>query len=710
MLLEVKSIMNNQKALISLAYLKTVENPYEVFGAYIQYCLTTAPNMEMTHTDLCNKVNEVFALNIPQSIIKLCLKILANDDIVERLPYGNGYKIKNSSFDVSAFEARRDRLECEENALISSLCSFVKSYGQEWTQTQAKENLTYYLLNKEIAIDVFLKNPIGKEEKKVSPSWYIGKYIEKILEEDGDEKKYLLAAANGLMIFIGIFQFEDFRQQSHQKFKDTEFFVDTKLLLRILGYSWELEVMAAKEMIDLIRNEYEGKICVFEQTISEVVAALQDARNELRGKRQISDRELNFFQKTKKFEVDDFDIASSSIRTTITSLGFSIEKDVDWKDKDVIDNNIDVEGLTQFIKEKHPNWKTRAIENDAEAINKINILRKSDYSVSFGGRKHLPIFVTTNKALVFDVKEFVKEEPTNGKKRACWNNGKTPIISDEFLMCRLWLPKKSLKQTVPILTLSREAYAVQLADAAFIDKLSSNAAKVKEKHNVDVVDIPDYKRRKLEEIIVAKVGGNYDDIDEDIVASSFDEFVALETKRKDDIIDSKERIIEGKETKILALENDALSKQQEIDLKNERIAEYASERFVNKIGGYRFLLWICDYLWLIVAFVVFLASIAVSILVTIKSNNLSIWFTLFASPVIGLLGTIFDKASEKKSVKKFLIKKLLPLAKEKMENRIKNGLRDEERELEAAIVAISIEQTKIFRKYKDYEEQDSDRE
>ena len=214
----------------------------------------------------------------------------------------------------------------------------------------------------------------------------------------------------------------------------------------------------------------------------------------------------------------------------------------------------------------------------------------------------------------------------------------------------------------------------------------------------------------MEEIIVAKVGGNYDDIDEDIVASSFDEFVALETKRKDDIIDSKERIIEGKETKILALENDALSKQQEIDLKNARIAEYASERFVNKIGGYRFLLWICDYLWLIVAFVVFLASIAVSILVTIKSNNLSIWFTLFASPVIGLLGNIFDKASEKKSVKKFLITKLLPLAKEKMENRIKNGLRDEERELEAAIVAISIEQTKIFRKYKDYEEQDSDRE
>ena len=54
--------------------------------------------------------------------------------------------------------------------------------------------------------------------------------------------------------------------------------------------------------------------------------------------------------------------------------------------------------------------------------------------------------------------------------------------------------------------------------------------KIKRKHNnVDVINLSEIRKGRLEEIIIKKVSGNIEDITPDIVAKSFDELVAIET-------------------------------------------------------------------------------------------------------------------------------------------------------------------------------------
>lgn len=91
------------------------------------------------------------------------------------------------------------------------------------------------------------------------------------------EKQYLEEIINGMMIYQGIYQIGDYRQNKNQKYSGTVFYLDTKLVLRAQGYSWSAQVEATKELISLITKKYDGKIGVFQQTIDEVQNALHRA-------------------------------------------------------------------------------------------------------------------------------------------------------------------------------------------------------------------------------------------------------------------------------------------------------------------------------------------------------------------------------------------------------------------------------------------------
>lgn len=683
--------MNNKNALIALAYIKESPNPLTVFCNYIIICLNKGIDYKMRHDEIVEAIEKEFGLKMPHHMIKMCCRILCNEKRIIKLKNGAGYELKDFSFDMNEFEMKRDAFMGKERLLINGLMSYAEDFKCNWTYEKTREYLANFLIIQGNAVNIFAENNIESPDKQnfVPPEWYIGKYVSKLLENNDDDRtQYLLDIINGLMIYIGVYETQDYTQDREQKFKGTSFFIDTKLLLRLMGFSWQLEVESAQEFANLIIKEYGGNICVFEHTIGEVESALYNAAESLKRGEEIYDYELRMYSSLNKCNEYDFKLFSQSVRQVITEkLKFNIQDFADWNQHSSITNNLDNKKLADFIKSKHPTWKDRAIDNDVNTINYINILRKGDYSVKYGGKRKLPVFITSNTLLVWDVREYIQQYGDEDKGVANWRVNALPIISDNMLMCRLWLPKAQNLSSLPTMTLARNAFAAQQTNTVFFDKMRRTAKELQSKHNIDMIDISVVRKEKLEEVLVKNVAGNVEEVTTEALATTIDELVAFETdKLHKDLENQKE---------------ESNTKTVIIQKQKEQIIRSAVQRYKDKIGAGRFLIQGARLFWLWVALIFGIVGFVLP-----KLKGVSVLKQLPYFGVVYIILFLIIKVGEKilnrQSVNQFIIEKAVTHVWNKYSRHVESTLVGLETDYEKEILQACVEETPLLYFYQGY--------
>lgn len=183
--------MRNPNALVSLAYIKTNSNPLSVFCNYILYLLVTAPDQSLRSDELKLKLKDCFGLDMPQQMINNCIHILRKKNDVVLLPAGAGYSIGTTNFNADTFEKNLLRLQEQEIAVLQSIVAFVyDTYKINWSVDDAKNYLSAFLDEEGNGARLFLYESAQTDIKKVSPSWYIARYVSNMQQkEDGIEKK-----------------------------------------------------------------------------------------------------------------------------------------------------------------------------------------------------------------------------------------------------------------------------------------------------------------------------------------------------------------------------------------------------------------------------------------------------------------------------------------------------------------------------------------
>lgn len=171
--------MKNQNSLISLAYIKVSDNPLRVFCNYILYLLMKESEKELRADVLRDRLLQEFGLSIPQQLINNCIRILEKQGEVIRLAHGAGYRVGNTDFDIDAFERIRMQLHEHEEVLLQSLIDFVaERYKKKWSKEEARQHLSYFLDKEGYGAQIFLQKRLEIEGRRVSPSLYIGRYID----------------------------------------------------------------------------------------------------------------------------------------------------------------------------------------------------------------------------------------------------------------------------------------------------------------------------------------------------------------------------------------------------------------------------------------------------------------------------------------------------------------------------------------------------
>lgn len=577
---EERITMKCQNSLISLAYIETNKNPLQVFCNFILYLLLKAPNQTLRSDEIKDQLQSDFGMSMPHQIISNCTRILERNQEVVRLPRAAGYKIGNTSFDIDSFENTRQRFAEHENKLLNSLVEFVSSqYKQKWNEEEAKKYLSNFLDTEGYGTQLFLKKKLELEQHYISPSFYIGRYVDFIQRQtDSVEKTYLEEIIYGMMVLQGIRQTGDYQQNRQQKFKGTVFYLDTKLVLRALGFSWKAQVESVRETVRLLREKYDAEIGIFQETRREVQNALSIAGRAFQKHRLIADGELKLYCELNPSEARRLEDYADSLDALLErELGIKAVTAIDKDEPKVKKYNIETTEIADYI-EAECGWRRGAIDYDVKIIEQINIIREGDYSQAYGGKKKLPVFVTSNSKLAYTFREYISSKEDEIQQ---WNPHNLPVISDNMLLYRIWLPFATEFAQLPSLTLSRFAYAAQSEGVVYYEKLRNTAAELEQTRNIDLINTTEVARRKIEDILLRESGGDLDSVTDEVVAASLDEYIQME---KLDLLQ----------------ENSDLLKHS--DMRDKQVVKLLGDSYANKIGVMdRALLFLAKWFWIIVA-------------------------------------------------------------------------------------------------------------
>jgi hypothetical protein len=685
--------MHNNNSMVALAFVRDSKKPYEMFCNFITYSLLTQKNKQLTYENLKSKVTENFGLNLPFHLYEICIRLLKNDAIIE-VEHGKIRLIK-LNFDIEIFEKSRRKLMAQEKQLLINLIEYVHhDFDILWSDAIAREYLNEFLLADDNASTIFMNDDLSCQEAtytKMSAIWIVQQFVKKMIGLKDDNYEYLLDIIKGLMIYVGVYHSNDAATKT--SLDDTDFYLDTKLILRFLGYSSQLYVEAAFELVKMIREKYKGNICVFEHTIGEVSSAIYNAYTQLKSDYNIEDNELMLYYHNNKSELDleDLRIYSESVEYELLEHGFRVQKPIDWSDTTLWSDNIDIIQLETHLKKMRSSWKPKAIENDVYSMNQINMLRNSDYSEYFGGEKKLPVFITTNSSLINCIKAFANKK---AEENATWNRNILPIISDNSIMCKLWLQNDyEHDNQLPELTLALNAYAILPYDYEFFNRLKANSVALKSKYNCKIFNLDKERQIKLEAALIKSTNGDLSNINEDDLILTINEIHKVEkdelSKERDyfkELDSDKKREIEGKDAKIN-------------ELQRETIKAYAL-LYINKLGINRLLV-IIAYSWqYIVAIIVVALTILVNILTKKNVNNLPSAVAIVIAVLIALgpfLVKMLDKALSQKVIENLIKTKCINRAKVNYKKMLEKKITGDQKNYKDQIIDYCIANTKCLK-------------
>lgn len=698
--------MKNPNALISLAHVSmNSDNPYAAFCEYTKYCLFTNAEECTTISELKKNISNEFGIKMPTNVLIYCLDRLAEKGLVTTSKYTIS---RNGTYDISAFEEKRDSFRKTETELINSLLDYVRPFGKTWEFNFAREILIKVLYDKGVAHQVFfneeddidlssidfesdddVENDLVEAQAEIPNSdisddvplyrdeTYVGRFVAKILKENSIYKDYLLKVCEGLMVCVGTYQIPDVGKScSIPQIKGTAFYFDTRLLLRLVGCAGEAAVEACQELVSMIQNAG-GIIQYFPHTLMEMKAALTEAARSLANNDIPLNHEMRLYATSEKvnYNAEILYAKRDNLAMELSSKGI-VEKPIGFYDaNDRLQFGFDYTDFEQYMI-SHIDRDVRGVENDALSLWETHMLRRGNYKAYCGTNDKIGVFVTNNKQLSTIVLKY-KNDRTSIKNIQAWDYNKSPVITDIRLTCRLWSPSNGSKD-VPLILLTENAVAAQRPTPQYIKQLKVSAIKLSEQApEYASIALSSYLDDRISDAIFEKIhGGN--SLDVSILADTLTEMSQLKAKEE--------------EEKTQAALNALDQKTQDFDKQKNAIINDSVNRNTNTMRTTGLLLRMSLGWKSVVALFFVIASSGVAILC---ENAHFLWLLLIS---VGFF--IAERLISCDAVSRFLINKFLPYCEEHFTNKISKKLLTAEKPYEEEIIRRTLENTDLLKKCK----------
>lgn len=469
-----------EESLVSLAVLKVnwdqrgrdyVDNFIPFVGEGLRRC----PQDHVSIAQLQAVIKDGFGLIIPQGALNTLLTRAQRYGYV-RKAQGVFERILDAI--PATFSSERENVTRQQRALIEKLVCFCKErHNVVWSVDQADNALVAHLQRSSVPIlaAAVEGSPIPMPAGDVPHSEFlVSSFVVDLSESDPDGFGFLETVMKGHMLATALF-LPDISKAS-QKFDDLEVFINTRLLLRALGFEGEGLKAPCVELLTLLYRTNVTLSC-FDITLDELRGVLDAAQHALRDPR--------YQHRPQTFSVYEHFVSigkrASDVELAIAKLEESLRKlhvRVKPKPDHTIALGLNERKLEETVSEELPHLRLEAKRHDVDCLTSIHRLRKGMRYSDIERSKY--IFLSTNHPLARASARFFREEYEATAAPLC--------INDHALTTLAWVKNPTYVADFSRSRLIADSYVALSPSGELWRKYLDEAARLKDAGDISDAD------------------------------------------------------------------------------------------------------------------------------------------------------------------------------------------------------------------------------
>jgi len=411
----------------------------------------------VTESNVVALLNDEFGFRIPAKAVQTVLRRIAKSTSYLLLR-DRAYFIA-SALPKPSMSIRRAAAEQQIQAVIDNLCNFSREIGvnPEWTPEKATSAIVSFLGN--FAIDCLKTHVFNTvlpsiPESGVKEHYIVGRFVSDAYAKNQELFNSFIVLVKGQM-YANALTCPDL-QSLDKKFRTLTCYLDTPVVLNLLGLHGKAYEAAAKELVDLV-TDLTGSLRIFHHTFEETLGVLRfsiENYDNLRADNRTL-RELRSTYKPKS----DLILLAGNLEERLTALKVRVVETPPYKEK----YQINEETLREALQEEIGYLGAGTLDYDVNSVRSIYVKRKGATPVRLEDAG--AVLVTSNRLFA---KAAYEEGKTHNSSREV-----SPVITDYSLANISWLKSPLKRPTMPEKETLALCYAGMEPSKALVEKYVS---------------------------------------------------------------------------------------------------------------------------------------------------------------------------------------------------------------------------------------------
>lgn len=400
-------------ALVKVAFDRHSASYRSCFEPFLEHCMFKSREEVVSIPDLQEAIESKFGLQLPQAVIKTLLRRQEGKGHV--VVENETCRIRQERLEGADLEADLREAMRQQAALLDALLEYAHECNKPWSRERARELLLEYV--EQFSTRLLDLAVSGADLPEVDEDWeedhiVVHTFVLHAEETDPRSFEFLEVLVKGQMLADSVYLGEQESLEQLEPLAQVEVFLDTPILLRLLGYAGEEMAAPYLELLEMLKRQKAITRC-FDKNIEEaerILAAAERAAAD--GVPELARGDVVAHLATRA-KPSDIALMARRLPRDLLKLGIQPIPLPHFGGRQASDNA----ALSKKLKRRTPGYSMQARAVDAEAVVAVNNLRRGITARSLPKCK--AVFVTRNYSLFKISNEFLDHRSPGPTIPAC---------------------------------------------------------------------------------------------------------------------------------------------------------------------------------------------------------------------------------------------------------------------------------------------------
>ena len=473
----------SMKTLTSLALMETQVLSQDYLSTFLPFIATLVLKKNYEVIDIGKVVRdfkEEYGISIPRAPMQSILSKAVSTGLISQSQDGR-YSPSISEIQKISFLSGQNESNSEIDTLLNYFIEFVKrKHGIVIGQSETVDIFVSFLDEYSPRTISGEYNNAESEQFASNKNLYLmGEFIQEAAQTNFSLFETIRRLSMSYLITTAL-TFDEPVEKRVEELSDLTIYLDTPIILRLLGLQTEELELAYKEMFENFKVAINPKLMIFQHTLDELSGIISDCANWIDNPAYnpiyANPALLNFVK--RKCSRTQVELYGTTLETRLEEMGIEIDAQEYYllanKNTQIDSSSLETKLIEAYTK-NNPHYDVSrnktSIDYDIRSIENIVKLWGTKSSKTYNRLGYL--FITSNSTLAYVSRKFTADYWWDSK------NHKTPCVTDYYLGTMVWLSTPADKvESVSKLKLMADCSAATSLSREIMEKFSYELKKL----------------------------------------------------------------------------------------------------------------------------------------------------------------------------------------------------------------------------------------